>query len=60
MVGKSLGETGVRARFGLTVVCVKPAGGTYTYATAETVVRAGDTLLVAGDSDRAETFAQRA
>lgn len=56
-VGQTLGESGVRARFGLTVVCVKPAGQGFTYATAETVLAAGDVLVVAGRPDQAEAFA---
>ncbi|HEX6310997.1 MAG TPA: TrkA family potassium uptake protein [Acidimicrobiia bacterium] len=58
LVGKSLGEVGVRRRYGLTVVAVKPAGQAFTYATAETVVGAGDLLVVAGDAARAEAFAE--
>jgi trk system potassium uptake protein TrkA len=58
LVGKSLAEVGVRARYGLTVVAVKPAGETFTYATADTVIGAGDLLVVAGDAARAEAFAE--
>lgn len=58
VTGRSLGDIGVRARFGITVVCVKPVGGAFTYATAETVLRAGDIIVVAGETKRAERFAQ--
>ena len=47
----------LRSRYGLTVVCIKPAGGTFTYATADTRLGAGDTLLVAGETRLAEAFA---
>lgn len=57
LVGRSLGEAAVRARYGVTVVCVKPVGESFTYATAETVVSADDILLVAGDKKKAEGFA---
>ena len=57
LVGKSLGEAGVRARYGVTVVCVKPAGESFTYATTDTVIAADDLLLVAGDKAKAEAFA---
>lgn len=57
-VGTTLGDSGLRARFGLTVVCVKPAGEGFTYATADTVLAEGDVLVVAGEPDRAEVFAQ--
>lgn len=57
LVGQSLGEAGVRTRYGVTVVCVKPVGQSFTYATTDTVVAADDLLLVAGDKKRAEAFA---
>lgn len=57
MVGRSLGESGIRARYGVTIVCIKPVGATFTYATAETVVSEGDLLLVAGEIRAAEAFA---
>jgi trk system potassium uptake protein TrkA len=59
LVGRSLAEVGVRARYGVTVVCIKPKGGHFTYATADTVVAEGDVLVVAGPTADAEAFAQR-
>ena len=58
LIGVSLGEAGVRARYGVTVVCIKPAGGNFTYATAETVLQKGDVLVVAGPTTSAEAFAR--
>ncbi len=60
MVGKTLAEIGIRANYGVTVVCVKPAGGSFTYATADTTLAAGDVLVVAGDTASAEAFARKA
>lgn len=57
MVGRSLGDSGVRQRHGVTIVCIKPVGRSFTYATADTVVSAGDLLLVAGETAAAEAFA---
>jgi trk system potassium uptake protein TrkA len=57
MVGRSLTELSFRSRYGVTVVCIKPAGSVFTYATPDTVIGEGDTLLVAGESRRAEAFA---
>lgn len=57
LIGHSLGAVGVRARYGVTVVCVKPVGESFTYATADTVVAKDDILLVAGDKEKAEAFA---
>lgn len=58
LVGRSLTEIGVRAKYGVTVVCIKPVGEHFTYATADTVLQDGDVLVVAGSSDRAEAFAR--
>ena len=58
LIGRSLGEAHVRQRYGITVVCIKPQGGTFTYATPDTVVREGDILVVAGETHRAEAFGE--
>jgi trk system potassium uptake protein len=58
LVGKTLAEAEVRRHYGITVVCVKPQGGSFTYATPETVVREGDILVVAGETRRAESFGE--
>lgn len=57
LVGRSLVKAQVRQRLGVTVVCIKPAGGAFTYATADTVVGEGDVLVVAGLPRAAEAFA---
>jgi trk system potassium uptake protein TrkA len=58
IVGKSLAQAEVRRRYGITVVCIKPVDGTFTYATPDTVVKEGDILVVAGETRHAETFAE--
>ena len=58
VVGRSLGDAQVRSRYGVTVVCIKPEGGSFTYATQETVPGPDDVLVVAGETDRVEGFAQ--
>lgn len=60
IVGKALGEAEVRKRFGITVVCIKPDGQPFTYATPETVVGADDILVVAGETGAAERFGRMA
>jgi trk system potassium uptake protein TrkA len=60
IVGKTLAQAEVRRRYGITVVCIKPAGGSFTYATPDTVVQEGDVLVVAGETPRAEVFAELA
>lgn len=57
MTGRSLGDLAIRTRHGVTVVCVKPAGGQFTYATADTVLGPGDVIVVAGATADAEAFA---
>jgi len=58
IVGKSLADAEVRKRYGITVVCIKPEGGSFTYATPETIVDEGDILVVAGETKRAEAFGE--
>jgi trk system potassium uptake protein len=58
VVGKTLAQAEVRKRYGITVVCIKPEGGSFTYATPDTVVQEGDILVVAGETRRAEAFGE--
>ena len=60
LAGRSLQDVGVRANHGVTVVCVKPSGQSFTYATPETVMELGDILVVAGATKEAEAFARLA
>jgi trk system potassium uptake protein TrkA len=59
LVGRSLADAEVRRRFGITVVCIKPVGGQFTYATPDTVVQEGDVLVVAAETRLAEAFSRR-
>lgn len=56
-VGRTLAEAQLRARYEVTVVSVKPAGGSFTYTTPDTVLEAGSVLLVAGPKAAVERFA---
>ena len=58
LVGRTLAESGIREKYNVTVVCVKPAGGKFTYATVDTKLAAGDLLVVAGETAAAEAFAR--
>lgn len=60
LLGQTLGASDVRAKYGVTIVCIKPAGEPFTYATADTIVEEEDILLVAGSKHEAEEFARRA
>lgn len=55
--GVTLGESGVRRKYGVTIVGVKAAGEDFTYATPETVVSDHDLIIVSGKSAAIEKFA---
>lgn len=56
--GKTLVGAEVRKKFDVTVVCVKPVDGPFTFATADTLIGDGDILVIAGDTRRVEAFAK--
>ncbi|WP_260463756.1 TrkA family potassium uptake protein, partial [Streptomyces sp. TRM72054] len=58
IVGQRLADSGVRSRYGITVVAIKRPGEDFTYATADTVVEADDTIIVAGRTRQAERFSE--
>jgi trk system potassium uptake protein TrkA len=54
-VGKALGETGIRAKYGVTIVSIKPPGGEFQHADQTTVLQSEELILLAGkpgDLDR--------
>jgi trk system potassium uptake protein TrkA len=56
VIGKRLGDTGIRNRHDVTVVAVHRRGQGFTYATADTVVEPDDMIIVAGRTRAAERF----
>jgi trk system potassium uptake protein TrkA len=56
-IGRTLGEAGLRSKYGVTIVGVKRQGQDFTYATAETRLASGDLLIVAGNTSACEQFA---
>lgn len=56
-VGRTLGSSEFRRKYGVTVVGVKRPQTDFTYATAETVVESGDILIVSGPTSKVELFA---
>ncbi len=58
LYGQTLQGAEVRKRYGVTVVCVRPDGGAWTFATADTVVGERDVLVVAGERRLVERFAR--
>jgi trk system potassium uptake protein TrkA len=56
-IGRSLGDSKLRSKYGITVVGVKMTGSDFTYARPETVVYGGALLIVAGKTPDVERFA---
>lgn len=56
--GKTLADAGVRERYNVTVVCIKPPGESFTYAHPGTVLDRDALVLVAGDTRSVEAFAE--
>ncbi|MCQ4120935.1 potassium channel family protein [Rhodococcus tibetensis] len=58
VIGKRLGDTTVRTTYRVTVVAIKRPGEGFTYATADTVIAAGDTIIVSGQVRDTERFSE--
>ncbi|MFN3984949.1 MAG: potassium channel family protein [Rhodocyclaceae bacterium] len=56
---KTLAESGVREKFGVTIVGVKRANLDFEHATPSTMILAGDLLIVSGPTRQVEGFAAR-
>lgn len=59
LVGVPLGESNLRAKYKVTVVCLKPAGGQFTYADRDTVLSQSDLIVIAGHRADVERFTSR-
>lgn len=59
LLGRTLAETGVRQRYGVTIVGIKSAGKEFSYATPTSVVNEGDLILVSGDRRKVELFSDQ-
>jgi trk system potassium uptake protein TrkA len=53
-----LGDTHIRSTYGVTIVGVKRAGEDFTHATAQTVVKDGDLIIVSGGQEAVERFSE--
>jgi len=58
--GRTLADSALRSKYGVTIVGVKRSGEDFTYARPETLVQPGDILIVAGPTDVVEKFAAEA
>lgn len=56
--GKRLGDTDLRRHYGVTVMAVQRGTAEWCNADADTVIEAGDTILIAGTIKKAEAFGQ--
>ncbi|MGH3663535.1 MAG: potassium channel family protein [Micromonosporaceae bacterium] len=56
-VGRSLGDSALRSKYGITVVGLKRPGRAFTYARPETMVEPDDLLIVSGSTKDVEKFA---
>ena len=56
IVGRTLDESGVRTRFGITVVGIKRPQQDFVYAVPETEVLEGDLLIVSGTTQQVQKF----
>jgi trk system potassium uptake protein len=58
-LGVALGDAGLRAKYAVTVVCVKHPGEPFTYAARETVLQPDDLIVVAGHRADVDRFLDR-
>lgn len=56
--GVPLGESGLRDKYKVTVVCVKQPGRPFTYADRETVLSERDLIVVAGHREHVDRFTE--
>jgi trk system potassium uptake protein TrkA len=56
MWNMSLGASEARRKYGVTIVAIKRMGVDFTYATAETMVKRGDVVIVSGTQQNVESF----
>ncbi len=59
LVGVPLGQSNLRAQYKVTVVCVKPRAGQFTYADRDTVLANSDLIVIAGHRADVERFTDR-
>lgn len=55
-VGRPLGESGIRAKYGVTIVSMKSPGGAFHHVDQATVLNGGDLILLAGTPASLDNF----
>ena len=56
VLGTPLGQSKIRATYGVTITAFHRPGVGWSYTTLETVLEAGDVILIAGQSEKVEAF----
>jgi trk system potassium uptake protein TrkA len=59
LVDVPLGNSDLRAKYKVTVVCVKPDDGRFTYADRNTVLSDADLIVIAGHRADVERFSKK-
>lgn len=59
IIGVPLERSGVRTKYGVTVVGIKSPGSDFTHATPQTVVSSGDVIIVSGSDVRSSASQTR-
>ncbi len=59
ILGLTLAESGVRERYGVTIVGIKSAGKAFSYAAPSSVVVEGDLIIVSGERQKVEAFSDQ-
>lgn len=57
IAGLTLEDARVRSRYNVTIVSIRRPGESFTYATQDTRLHAGDIVVIAGDPKHAQAFA---
>jgi trk system potassium uptake protein TrkA len=57
IAGLTLDQARVRSRYNITIVSIRRPGEAFTYATQDTLMHAGDIVVIAGEPRAAEAFA---
>ncbi|MFY9263380.1 MAG: TrkA family potassium uptake protein [Actinomycetaceae bacterium] len=59
LIGFTVAQSRIRERFGVTLIGVKSVGQPFEYTTPDTLISHGDTLIVSGEPELLEAFANR-
>lgn len=55
-VGRPLGDLGIRKKYGVTIVSIKPPGGEFRHTDQSTVLQPGEVILLAGKPAELDRF----